>query len=78
VRARNLAALWRTYRAAGAQQLVVVGPAENEAVIATYTDFLPGVKITLCRPHAGPDRLIERILLRGPGTVEQVADAVLA
>ncbi|MEV6611542.1 AAA family ATPase [Kutzneria sp. NPDC051319] len=67
VRARNLAALWRTYRAAGAQQLVVVGPAENEAVVATYADALPGAKITLCRLHAGPGRLMERIMLRGRG-----------
>lgn len=54
VRERNLAALWQTYREAGAERLVVVGPALDPA-------------ITPCRLHAGRTELIKRIMLRGQG-----------
>jgi adenylylsulfate kinase-like enzyme len=67
VKAHVLAALWRTFRAAGAQCLTIVGPAPNQATITTYTDALPAATFTVCRLHAGPDELTRRILLRGPG-----------
>jgi adenylylsulfate kinase-like enzyme len=67
VKARNLAALWRTYRAAGAQCLTVVGPVEDEAAVATYTGALPSAAVVLCRLHAGRDQLTRRILRRGRG-----------
>ena len=67
MKARNLAALWRTYRAAGAQCLTVVGPVEDEAAVATYTDALPSATVVLCRLHAGRDQLTRRILRRGRG-----------
>ncbi len=67
LKARNAAALWRTSRAAGAECLVMVGPAEDEAAIGTYTAALPAATVTVCRLHAGPDELTRRILLRGRG-----------
>ena len=67
VRARNLAAVWRTYREAGAQALVIVGPVEDESVATVYVDALPGATFTVCRLHAGRDELTSRIMLRGQG-----------
>lgn len=67
VRARNLAAVWRTYRAAGAQALVMVGPVEDQAAIGVYADALPAATVIVCRLHAGRDQLTSRIMLRGQG-----------
>jgi adenylylsulfate kinase-like enzyme len=67
VKARNLAAMWQTYRAAGAQCLVAVGPVGDDAVARAYAAALPRAAITLCRLHAGADELTRRIMLRGQG-----------
>lgn len=65
VKARNLAAMWQTYRDAGAQCLIVVGPVENDAAAQVYAAALPRAAMTLCRLHAGADELTRRIMLRG-------------
>ncbi|MBP2336941.1 broad-specificity NMP kinase [Saccharothrix coeruleofusca] len=67
VRARNLAVLWGTYRAAGAEAVVVVGPVEDAAAFEVYAQALPAATITLCGLHAGRARLAERIAARGRG-----------
>ena len=67
VKAASLAAIWPTYRAAGAQCLIAVGPVENEAAVRAYAGALPRATITLCRLHAGADELTRRIMLRGQG-----------
>jgi hypothetical protein len=67
MRARILAAMWRTFRAAGAQCLTIVGPAENDTAITTYAQALPAATITVCRLHAGRDELTRRVMLRGQG-----------
>lgn len=67
IRARNLAALWQTYRAADAQGLVVTGPAEDRAAVLAYADALPAATFTVCRLHAGRNELTRRIMLRGRG-----------
>ncbi len=67
VRARVLAALWQTFRAAGADCLTIVGPAQGPAAITAYARALPAATITVCRLHAGPGELTRRILLRGQG-----------
>ncbi|MDT0343560.1 AAA family ATPase [Streptomyces litchfieldiae] len=67
VRARNLAAVWETYRAAGARRLVLVGPAGEGAFAAGYADALAGAGVTLCRLHAGREELTRRILGRARG-----------
>ena len=55
-RADNLAAVWRTYREAGARVLVVVGP---------YLDVFPDA--TVYRLEASRDDLADRIRRRGRG-----------
>jgi len=67
VKASNLAALWRTYRTAGAQCLVMVGPAAAESDIKRYTEALPDATFTVGRLHAQPEELTRRIMLRGEG-----------
>jgi hypothetical protein len=67
LKAANLAAVWRTFQAAGARVLVAVGPVEDEAAFAFYTKALAGETVTLCRLHAGPDDLTTRIMSRGEG-----------
>jgi hypothetical protein len=67
LKAGNLAAMWRTYREAGAQALVIVGPVEDHSAVTVYIEALPAVTLTVCRLHAGRDRLISRIRLRGLG-----------
>ncbi|MER6556507.1 AAA family ATPase [Streptomyces sp. NPDC001027] len=67
VKARNLAAVWRTYRAAGAQCLIMSGPVEDEATVKAYSDAIPATELTLCRLHAGRQHLTERIMSRGQG-----------
>jgi adenylylsulfate kinase-like enzyme len=67
VKARNLAAMWHTYRAAGARCLIASGPVESEAAVQAYAGALPRAAITLCRLHAGADELTRRIMLRGHG-----------
>ncbi len=42
VKTRNLAAVWQTYRAAGAQCLISVGPVENDAAAQAYAAAVPG------------------------------------
>jgi adenylylsulfate kinase-like enzyme len=67
VKARNLAGMWRTYREAGAQALVIVGPVEDESAVSVYADALPAATLTVCRLHAGRNELTSRIMLRGQG-----------
>lgn len=67
VKADNLAALWQTYRAAGAECLIVVGPAQNAAAVSAYVEALPSADVTVCRMHAERNQLTRQIMLRGQG-----------
>lgn len=67
VKARNLSALWRAYRAAGAHRLVMVGSAGDGTAVQAYAGALPTASVTVCRLHAGHAELTRRILLRGQG-----------
>ncbi len=67
LKAANLAAIWRTYHAAGARHLIATGPAESQAVLQTYIRALPAADVTTCRLHAGPAELTRRIMSRGDG-----------
>ncbi|MBE1488350.1 hypothetical protein [Plantactinospora soyae] len=69
LRAGNLAAVWQTFRASGAHRLIVVGPVDRAETVRTYTGVLPADTLTLCRLHAGPAQLTERIMLRVEGLV---------
>jgi adenylylsulfate kinase-like enzyme len=67
VKARNLAAIWANFRAAGAQCLVAVGPVDGAEAASAYAGALPAATMTLCRLHAGPAELMRRIMRRGVG-----------
>jgi adenylylsulfate kinase-like enzyme len=67
VKAGNLAALWQTYRRAGADCLVVVGPAPSAAAVRTYLGALPAASVTVCRLHADRERLKDQIMQRRYG-----------
>ncbi|MFG1678766.1 adenylyl-sulfate kinase [Nonomuraea sp. NPDC049269] len=67
LKARNLAALWAGYGAAGARCLIVSGHADRDDTVRGYAELLPGAALTVCRLHAGPATLAERVARRGAG-----------
>jgi adenylylsulfate kinase-like enzyme len=67
LKARNLAAIWQTYHAAGARHVVATGPVHDAVAFRRYAEALPGTTITLCRLHAGRAELTRRVLSRGAG-----------
>jgi len=67
LRARNLAAMWRNYHAAGATHLIATGPIENASALRIYAAELPDATMTVCVLSAGNDELTRRILSRGSG-----------
>ncbi|MFE3453421.1 hypothetical protein ACFXJ8_31295 [Nonomuraea sp. NPDC059194] len=67
LKARNLAALWAGYRAAGARCLIVSGDADADATLRGYAELLSGTAVTVCRLHAGTATLAERVARRGRG-----------
>jgi len=73
LKAANLAAIWPNFRAAGAEQLVVVGPVSDGAEVALYKEALPAATITVCRLHASNATLAERVNLRGQGRGPPIA-----
>jgi len=66
LKARNLAAIWQNYRAAGATHLIATGPIANDQALQAYAAEIPGA-LTICRLRAGADELTKRILSRGAG-----------
>ncbi|HEX4789439.1 MAG TPA: AAA family ATPase, partial [Actinospica sp.] len=79
LKAANLAALWRNFHARGARRLVVNGPLTRPEELRTYADALPAARITVCRLHASPEELAERIAQRaaGAGSARGLAGDVL-
>jgi hypothetical protein len=67
LRAGTTAALWRNFRRAGARALVIVGPVPDADTVRLYADALAPAMLTVCRLHAGPEELADRILSRGRG-----------
>ncbi|MEU4422491.1 hypothetical protein AB0F81_17825 [Actinoplanes sp. NPDC024001] len=67
LKAANLAAVWRSFRDAGADCLVAVGPLDRPRDLATYRAALPATTLTLCRLTASPQTLAERAARRGRG-----------
>ncbi|MBB4680470.1 hypothetical protein [Crossiella cryophila] len=65
--ARNLASAWTTFRANGTQMLVLSGEVSGPAVLDSYAEALPGIRLTVCELRAGREALTERILARGQG-----------
>lgn len=66
LKARNLAAIWQNYRAAGATHLIATGPIDNAEALQAYAAEIPAA-LTLCRLRAGVDELTKRIMSRGAG-----------
>jgi hypothetical protein len=73
LKAGNLAALWQSFRSAGARHLVVVGHLESRDASAPYRAMLPAGSLTVCRLRAGHDQLRERVAARGRGQGPQIA-----
>lgn len=67
VKAHNLAAVWPTYRAAGARCLIAVGGVSARETVLLYAGKVPDTVLTLCRLRATPERLTERVFRRGLG-----------
>jgi hypothetical protein len=67
LKARNLAAIWRNYRAAGATHLVATGTIASSSDLQLYTDELEGAALMLVRLRAGRDELRLRVMSRGRG-----------
>jgi adenylylsulfate kinase-like enzyme len=67
LKARNLAAIWRNYQAAGATHLVAVGPMSTAADVSIYAEALAGSSVTLARLRAESDELRLRVASRGAG-----------
>jgi len=67
VKAQNLAAVWPTYRTAGARCLIAVGTVTSRETVLLYAGKVPDTDLTLCRLRATPERLTERIFRRGLG-----------
>ncbi|WP_328890734.1 adenylyl-sulfate kinase [Streptomyces sp. NBC_00316] len=65
--AQNLAALWTGYHEAGARYLIVSGGADRDDTVRRYAGLFPGTALTVCRLHAGPATLAERVAQRGRG-----------
>ena len=67
VKAQNLAAVWPTYRAAGASCLIAVGGVTARETVLLYAAKVPGTGLTLCRLRATPQRVTELVFRRGLG-----------
>jgi adenylylsulfate kinase-like enzyme len=67
LKARNLAAMWRNYQAAGATHLVAVGPMSTAADFSIYAEALAGSSVMLARLRAESDELRLRVASRGAG-----------
>ena len=78
LKAANLAALWDTYRAAGARSLVVTGVVSSPGDVARYRTTLPNVELRLCRLRVGPGELAHRVAERGRGGGPDLAGDTLA
>jgi adenylylsulfate kinase-like enzyme len=78
LRARNLAAIWQSYRATGAERLIAVGPVEDDGAAQTYEEALPAVEFVWLRLHADVDQLRARITQRGErGSWPQPGDPLI-
>ena len=67
LKAANLAAVWRSFQAAGADCLIAVGPLDRPDDVTAYHAGLPAAAITLCRLYARRQTLVDRVARRGRG-----------
>jgi DNA polymerase III delta prime subunit len=67
IKSQNLGAMVTTFKAAGAQCILVSGVVDETHGIRDYANVLPNTSQTLCRLHANAEQLKDRILKRGQG-----------
>lgn len=68
---RNLASVWRNFRDAGAQRLVIARVVESRDELGRYREAVPGADITLVRLRADGRTLRDRIDRREIGLGHQ-------
>ena len=73
LKAANLAAVAADFHAYGARRLVVVGSVELPSQLRLYAEALPSATMTLCRLHASPGSLSDRIRRRARGDGPPIA-----
>jgi len=79
LKARNLAAVWPTYRDAGARFMIVSGHVETSALKAAYLEALAGCDVRMVRMLTPPDLVAARTRsTRGPDWDLQAALAEAA
>ena len=66
----NLAALWSTYAAAGAERLLIARVVENRSELQRYRDAVPGAEPVVCRLTASLDTMQSRLRVREPGMIQ--------
>jgi adenylylsulfate kinase-like enzyme len=64
---RNLAAIWQSYRAAGAERLVIARVVSSHEELDAYRAAVPGAAITVVRLRASPETLRQRVERREIG-----------
>ena len=67
LKAANLAAMWDTYSASGAERLIVCGPITAREDLRPYVAALPETSLALCGLRANPGDLRHRITRRAQG-----------
>ena len=68
---RNLAALWASYREAGAERLVIARVVGSREALDGYRAAVPGASIVVVRLHASPDTLLRRVERREIGLARE-------
>ena len=67
--ARNLGAVWPSFRDAGATRLILARMVEDASEIDAYKSALPGVELVVARVDAPLERIYERLARRDAGTI---------
>ena len=65
--ARNLAAVWSNYAAAGVTRLILAEAIDGPEKLARIRDAVPGAEIVVCRLRARIETMQQRVRLREPG-----------
>lgn len=65
VKSRNVGAVYRNFRDAGARCFILSGSVSTEEQVRMYGDHIPGATLTLCMLDAGPSVIKKRFLQRG-------------
>ncbi len=68
---RNLAAIWKNYRTAGAARLVIARVIEAREELEPFRAAVPGAEIVVVRLRAPIDTLVERVNLREIGSANE-------